>query len=140
MPDEILEQEFRRAKAEWQDAFYALHRAKADYDYAETRLTLARDQLILHAVRAEPSRPWDVDLAAELMGVEYLGKTITQAVQAALQRLEQATADQLAEAIRQRGYQFVGDAAPARMIHGALIQQPWARRNKRTGEWEYVEL
>lgn len=133
-----LANEFMEAKKAWEDAAFELHKTKANYDYAEKRLWLARDQLILTALRS-PDFASSVPptLGAEIRPVAYLGKTIKQAAQMALSELKSATADRLVEYMIERGFQFSGEL-PVRVLHGALMKQAWAWRNSNSGEWEYV--
>ncbi|MEO8458594.1 MAG: hypothetical protein ABI559_12390 [Chloroflexota bacterium] len=138
MNENRLANEFLEAKKEWEDAAFQLHRAKAIYDYAEKRLWLARDQLLITAIRAaEPQSVIDVGLAAEIRPVAYLGKTLRQAAQSALSELRSASAERLVDHMMERGYQFSGEV-PVRVLHGALVKQPWVRRNGNSGEWEYI--
>lgn len=137
IPDKLIV-EFREAKEKWQDAAFELHRAKAEYDYAEKRLWLARDHLIVTALRSPDPQTWvDHDLSAQIQPVACLGKTLKQAAQLALAELKSATADRLVDVMKERGFQFSGEV-PVREFHGALIKQPWAWRNGESGEWEYV--
>jgi hypothetical protein len=133
--EEGLRNEFLTAKSEWEDAAFALHRAKARYDFAEKSLVLAREQLLINAMRTGHAP--DAATITELRPVEYLGKTIKQAAQQALYELQSATIDTLAEHMMQRGFQFSAEV-PVRELHGALVKQPWAWRNGQTGEWEYM--
>jgi hypothetical protein len=138
MNDNRLTKEFLEAKQQWQDASFDLHRARAVYDYAEKRLWLARDQLVITAMGShDPQSIIDVELAVQMRPVAYLGKPIRQAAQEALFELGAATAEHIANYMKERGFQFSG-VVPVREVHGALVKQPWASRNRQSGEWEYV--
>ena len=134
------------AGADWRSAKLKLDQAKLDYDYAEQRLVLRKRELRMEQERWEPPE-WGGELEAEfgdttrmhdrLRALQLVGEPIGRASRSVLQRMEKATVEQLAEAMRQRSFEF-SSGTPARELHGALVKQPWAKKNPKTDEWEYV--
>ncbi len=137
------------AKTAWEDARLQRERADTEYEYAEKQLALARQTFELERRRMHPDDAYqfeayleanDLDVVlAEVRSVEFVGEAIGQAALTSLRRLGHATIHDLAAHMTFRGFQFAKDVPPARELHGALMKQPWAFRNKNTDEWEYRE-
>lgn len=135
-----------RAKDAWEDAKLRFEQAKTEYEYAEKRLVLARRELGLERHRVEPG-DWHHEVTAgfgypeevldALCSVELVGESIGQASRSALLQLRKATVARLVAYMRERGFQFATDV-PARELHGALVKQPWAKKDRKTDKWEYV--
>lgn len=135
------------AKTEWEDTKLRLEKARTEHDYAQRRLVLARQELDLQRDRTAPDDDWyevvtqgwayPDEVIEELRSVELVGEPIGEASRSALRELRKATITRLVTHMRARGFQFSTDV-PARELHGALVKQPWARKNTKTDEWEYA--
>jgi hypothetical protein len=132
------------AKGVWENARLNLEKAKAEYDYAEQRLILARKELRLELDRADDPYYEMVAGFADPEGVrdairavEYVGVPIGSAARSSLSRLKKATTRRLVSHMRERGFQFQTEA-PARELHGAIVKQVWAKKDKKADTWEYV--
>ena len=135
------------AKSAWEDAKLHLEQAKTEYEYAEKRLVLARQELSLEHGRTAPEVDWAREVTAgfgyeeeildSLSSVEFVGVPIGQASRSALAYLRKATLTRLVDRMRGRGFQFATEV-PAREVHGALVKQPWARKDSKKDTWEYV--
>ena len=128
------------AKHRWESKRAELNHAKLDYEYAEKVLILARDRLKLEIDHAgeqytEVEQHFDhMDYEDEIAGVEYVGLSIGDALKrGALSRQPMAMED-IIERLQLGGFKF-STPFPAREIHGALVKQPWAMKDKDTGNW-----
>ena len=135
------------AKNSWEDAGLKLEEADAEQKFAEKRLVLARQELVLERNRLSPDDDWEDavtdgiefsgELLAELRSVQLVGEPIGQAARSTLAQMRKASLAKLATRMRNRGFRFASDV-PVRELHGALVKQPWASKDRATDEWEYV--
>lgn len=136
------------AKSAWEDVKLRREEVNTEYEYAEKLLVLARQGFELESSRMSPDDDWrsevtegtvyPEELLAELRSIELVRKSIGEASRSALIRLNDATLAELATHMQRRGFLFATEA-PAREIHGALLKQPWARKDNKTDRWEYVK-
>lgn len=137
-----------KAKSAWEDTKLRLEQAKTEHEYAQKLLVLKRQELSLEMGRMAPDDDWQYEVTQgfgypeevlnELTSVELVGEPIGRAARSSLVRLRHATPERLAGHMVARGFQFATDV-PARELHGALVKQPWAKKDKKTDEWEYRE-
>ena len=126
---EELLKEFREAVTEWRKKTLAAHRAQAEFEFAEKKLTLIREGLIMEAWSDDdPTMHLSPNISSEMRPVEFLGLTLKQATEKALRQLGTASTDDLVDHMTRGGYRFTG-AAPAREVHGAIFKQRWAKRS-----------
>lgn len=128
------------AKHRWESKRVELNQAKLDYEYAEKVLILARDRLKLEIDHAgehytEDERHFDqMDYEDEIAGVEYVGLTIGDALKRGGLPRQPIAMEDVIERLQLGGFTF-STPFPAREIHGALVKQPWAMKDKDTGNW-----
>jgi len=126
-------------KAKWQDAELVFLKAKAELDYAEQSLKLARDRFVLDWERdpGDSSSPIPHDLWNILNSVRLLGFPAAEACKRAVETIQPTTSDEIAEWIEDQGYRFTS-SAPAREVNAALIKQPSVARDA-NGKWVWVD-
>ena len=135
----------------------ALEQARIDLEDAKSRYEFAVKQAIV--IRDQYVRDWGLDWSEHLTVMDFpdhvelerdfaqdfvwainritlLGKGIRQACQSALRDLKTAPTEAIVSYMETRGFEFTGE--PAREVSGALVKQPWAKKNPETGEWEFI--